>query len=208
MTNHDLLKELRSLLEQHTFAVPQRDEANWGRLREGLSMLYVQEMTRERELEILRLGYLLTMNADLRRDQVEVFHQWGQKAFEKLLPETFRGQSPVKPAEPVFECDETYEEAKFSSLLIRSPDDVRPVRWRCNPDKRWVHLTESEWIGLHDAFDDQARKYQALADSVSRVLVSMEWVLEQKNVSPADVESWLKELENGQKGVWPPEGEE
>ena len=200
MTNHDLLKELRSLLEQHTFAVPQRDEFNWGRLREGLSMIYVQEMTRERELEILRLGYLLTMNADLRVDQVEVFHLWGQKAFEKLLPETFTGRAKAD-----FEPDETYAEAKFSSLLIRSPDDVRPVRWRCNPDKRWVHLTESEWIGLHDASDDQTRKFQALADSVSRVLVFMEWVLKEKNVSSADVESWVKELENGQKGVWPPE---
>lgn len=47
---------------------------------------------------------------------------------------------------------EEYEEAKQRSMRIRRPTDIRPVRWSCNPDKRWIHLTEDEWIALCDAF--------------------------------------------------------
>ena len=61
-----------------------------------------------------------------------------------------------------FEIDETYEEARARSRTIRSPEDIRPVRWACNPDKRWVHLTESEWIGLWDAFREMEKKVREL----------------------------------------------
>lgn len=53
---------------------------------------------------------------------------------------------------------ETYEQAKRRSLIIRRPTDVRPVRWHRNHDKRWVHLTEDEWIAICEAFDALERR--------------------------------------------------
>lgn len=78
-----------------------------------------------------------------------------------------------------FKPDETYHEAKERSLRIRSPADIRPVRWSCNHDKRWVHLTEGEWVALCDAFEELKKKVIAQVDAPAaqeETDAGIEWV--------------------------------
>lgn len=100
--------------------------------------------------------------------------------------------------------NETWEDALSRSKEIRSPSDVKPVKWSCNPERKWVHLTEREWIGLHDAFDALNKKLLALQDCASDLHFWISVGREAGQVSRSDLDRWLKRLEGGDRGVWPP----
>lgn len=101
--------------------------------------------------------------------------------------------------------NETWEDALARSREIRGPSDVKPVKWSCNPERKWVHLTESEWIGLHDAFDAMHKQMLALQDCSSDLRYELSERIE-KNELPDlfDLKRWIMRLEDGQRGVWPP----
>ena len=103
--------------------------------------------------------------------------------------------------------NETWQDALERSKEIRHPRDVKPVKWSCNPERKWVHLSESEWIALHDAFDAQLHRLMALQDASSDLHFQMSQCLEA--VLPPerrlDLERWIARLEKGERGVWPPE---
>lgn len=103
---------------------------------------------------------------------------------------------------------ESWREAVSASKRIRSPDDVRPVRWSCNPDRRWVHLTEDEWIDIKEAFHHLRTRELALSDAVSNVTFFLEQALEQDvHVMRESLEKWLVALDKGRRGEWPPTGD-
>ena len=97
--------------------------------------------------------------------------------------------------------NETWQDAMARSREICGPSDVKPVKWSCNPERKWVHLTESEWIGLHDAFDAQNKKLMALQDCISELDFEMSQLLENKGA--IDLSRWMKRIEAGRRGEWP-----
>lgn len=97
--------------------------------------------------------------------------------------------------------NETWQDALARSREIRGPSDVKPVKWSCNPERKWVHLTESEWIGLHDAFDAQNKKIMALLDCVSDLHFEMSQLLEKKEA--VDLLCWMNRIEAARRGEWP-----
>lgn len=100
--------------------------------------------------------------------------------------------------------NETWEEAFARTKEIRGPSDVKPVKWSCNPARKWVHLTESEWIGLHEAFHAMHQRLMALEDSSSTLHFEMSQALEANDPTLIDLKVWLARLEQGQRGIWPP----
>lgn len=100
--------------------------------------------------------------------------------------------------------NETWQDALSRSKEIRGPADVKPVKWSCNPERKWVHITESEWIGLHEAFHAMHQRLMALQDSSSTLHYEMSQVLETKDPTLIDLQTWITCLEEGQRGVWPP----
>lgn len=202
---HVLVDELRELLKTHTFAVPESDKFRWANLRERLGAGVESNFDAK---NIVRDGYLLLVNADLPRGQTKPFAEWGARAFAWLSVDSWKGMKSETAAKAeekaaAFTIDEPYEDAKARSRRIRQPMDIRPVRWSCNPDKRWVHLTESEWIALCDAFAELDRKRNALSDATTQVLVSMELVLKEIGAQ-VDIDHWKQLLEAGERGEWPP----
>lgn len=102
--------------------------------------------------------------------------------------------------------NETWEDALARSKEIRGPSDVKPVKWSCNPERKWVHITESEWIGLHEAFDAMHKRLLALQDCASDLRFEMSQCVELPLLPvdrKIDLERWIKRLEAGQRGVWP-----
>lgn len=200
-----LVDELRDLLKTNTFAVPESDRFRWADLRERLGAGVESNFDAK---NIVRDGYLLLVNADLPRGQTKPFAEWGARAFAWLSVDSWKGMKSETAAKAeqkaaAFTIDEPYEDAKASSLRIRQPMDIRPVRWACNPDKRWVHLTESEWVALCEAFEAVEKKRSALSHATTQVLVSMEAVLKEIGAQ-VDLDHWKQLLEAGERGEWPP----
>lgn len=100
--------------------------------------------------------------------------------------------------------NETWEDALARSREIRGPSDVKPVKWSCNPERKWVHITESEWIGLHDAFDAMHKQLLALQDSNATLHYEMRQLIDQQlSASMFQMERWVGRLVEARCGVWP-----